>query len=229
MYYTYMHTRNDTGKPFYIGKGKGNRATLHSGRSEHWKRIVSKHGHQVHILSKWTSEREAFEHEKLLIACMRDISAPIINVTDGGEGTSGRKISMKNIAALIARNSSRVVSQETRDRISMALTGKPTGRHTSPSSDVRLRISQSLKGRKVGLFDEKHRANISASAKIRAVRNAKPVLCVELGLVFATAMDAQSWLRNNGHPRATRGGVLNVCQKKPRYHTAYGYHWKYKE
>ena len=228
MFYTYMHTRNDTGQPFYIGKGKGKRANTSNGRSEHWHRIVEKHGHKAHILAHWTSESEAFEHEKFLIACFRGIGTALINKTEGGEGCAGRSVSESTRNAIRAKKLGRAVSQETRDKLRLALTGKATGCRYIPSPEVRSRISDSLKGKRVAPFDEKHRANIAASARLRSQREATPVLCIETGLVFATAMDAQVWLRQNGYPKASRGNVLNVCNGKPRYNTAYGYHWNFK-
>lgn len=88
MFYTYYHTRNDTQKPFYVGKGSGNRA-FDADRNRHWKSIVAKHGHQVHIAAEWPTETEAFEHEKFLILCFKDMGIPLCNRTAGGEGTTG--------------------------------------------------------------------------------------------------------------------------------------------
>jgi hypothetical protein len=92
-FYTYMHTRNDTNEVFYIGKGKGSRANWVHGRSKHWTNIAKKHGFSVFILSNWEKESDAFQHEKLLIKCFKDIGAPLINLTDGGDGPSGQKFS----------------------------------------------------------------------------------------------------------------------------------------
>lgn len=101
-YYTYMHTRNDTGQPFYIGKGTARRAwddRPHK-RGFHWTNVVKKHGHQVHILAKWETEQEALDHEIFLIGTMRGMGVKIINKTDGGEGTSGYKWSAESRAKL---------------------------------------------------------------------------------------------------------------------------------
>ncbi len=87
-FYTYFHTRNDTGAVFYVGKGSKARA-FDCDRNAYWKNIVKKCGHTVHIASRWATEAEAFEHEKFLILCFKDLGAPLANLTDGGEGTSG--------------------------------------------------------------------------------------------------------------------------------------------
>lgn len=88
-FYTYAHFRLDDGKCLYIGKGKSRRAWSKAGRSDWWKRTVAKHGYRVQILATWESEEDAFQHEKLLIACFRDMGHPLVNLTDGGEGMSG--------------------------------------------------------------------------------------------------------------------------------------------
>jgi hypothetical protein len=98
-FYTYIHCRADSGAVFYVGKGSCGyyRAYQKTGRSNHWRRVVEKHGLIVEIAAKWQSEAEAFEHERLLIRVLREIHAPLVNVTDGGEGASGAKQSQEHI------------------------------------------------------------------------------------------------------------------------------------
>lgn len=91
-YYTYFHTRNDTNKVFYVGKGKSNRA-YEKGRNPHWNNVVAKHGYAVHLAMVGLSEAEAFEHEKLLILCFKDMGIQLVNMTDGGEGGAGHSVS----------------------------------------------------------------------------------------------------------------------------------------
>jgi len=101
-FYTYFHTRNDTGAVFYVGKGQGRRA--HDVyRNPHWKNIVAKHGHTVHFAMTGLSEIEAFEHEKFLILCFKDMGVALTNMTHGGEGAAGYRHTPENIAANRAR------------------------------------------------------------------------------------------------------------------------------
>ncbi len=99
MFYTYLHLRESDNKPFYIGKGRGRRAWSHTSRNRKWESTVQKHGLKVEILAEWSVEQEAFEHEKFLISCFRDMGHELSNMTDGGEGVSdssgkvGKKIS----------------------------------------------------------------------------------------------------------------------------------------
>lgn len=92
-FYVYLHFRNDTGYPFYVGKGKGDRAFRKgSSRTKWWNRIVNKHGYTVKVIENFKSnEQAAFEFEKELMAMLRDMGFELVNLTDGGEGTSGYK------------------------------------------------------------------------------------------------------------------------------------------
>ena len=88
MFYTYAHFKPDD-RVFYIGKGRGNRY-LSTARSQYWKNIVAKAGgFKAEILANWSTEAEAFAHEKFLIKCFRDLGHNLCNMTDGGEGSSG--------------------------------------------------------------------------------------------------------------------------------------------
>jgi hypothetical protein len=88
-YYTYIHYKADTLEPFYIGKGKKNRHKVKSDRNNYWNNVVAKHGFVSEILSVFNDEKNALEHEKFLIATFRSLGYKLVNLTDGGEGTSG--------------------------------------------------------------------------------------------------------------------------------------------
>lgn len=103
MFYTYLHLRESDSKPFYVGKGQGKRAWAHRNRNLHWKNTVAKHGLKVEICAEWPTEAEAFEHERFLIACFRDMGHNLVNLTDGGEGPSGMKCSEETKAVLRAK------------------------------------------------------------------------------------------------------------------------------
>lgn len=85
-YYTYAYLRED-GTPYYIGKGKGNRAY-----SKNRHRISVPTKERIIFLKKNLTEEEAFGHEIYMISILgrKDIGTGILrNLTDGGEGTSG--------------------------------------------------------------------------------------------------------------------------------------------
>lgn len=72
---------------FYVGKGSGGRAwQLGERRSEFWGRVFKKHGMEVQVAAHWGTAEEAFEHEKFLISVLREMGAPLVNQTSGGDG-----------------------------------------------------------------------------------------------------------------------------------------------
>ena len=90
MYYTYAHIRLDTNAIFYIGKGIGRRLNRKDNRNKHWKHIAEKHGFKAIKLSEWDNEIEALNHEKVLIAYLRNKDIKLVNVTDGGDGNNAK-------------------------------------------------------------------------------------------------------------------------------------------
>jgi len=85
-FYTYSHSSPE-GKVFYIGKGVDKRAYAFSDRSQNWKIAVIQHsGLKIDILANWETEAEAYEHEKFLIQCFKDMGHSLVNLTGGGKG-----------------------------------------------------------------------------------------------------------------------------------------------
>lgn len=151
-FYTYVHTRADDGKAFYVGKGRGGRATSTRSRNPRWHSTAKKHGVHVDIVARWASESDAFEHEKLLIACFRDMGHPLCNLTDGGDGISGYQHTEKTRAEFFGKP----LSAESKAKIGNANRGRVR------SADVRARISETLSGRP---RDPETKAKISAANK----------------------------------------------------------------
>ena len=86
-YYVYGYFRND-GTPYYIGKGCLRRAW-----SWHWTIKKPKNPAHIKILLNGMSENEALEAEKDLISLLgrkKNGTGCLWNLTDGGQGTSGR-------------------------------------------------------------------------------------------------------------------------------------------
>jgi hypothetical protein len=88
MFYTYAHIKKDTKEIFYIGKGNERRLTRKDARNKHWHNTVAKHGFLPIILAKWETEKEAFEHEKFLIKCFKDLQIKLVNQSSGGDGNN---------------------------------------------------------------------------------------------------------------------------------------------
>lgn len=99
----YLHSRPD-GSVFYVGKGLRRRAFdfAPSRRTLHHKNIVQKHG-RVNIGVKvipCASEQEAFWLERAHIKMRKSQGTALVNLTDGGEGASGRPVTAKQIENL---------------------------------------------------------------------------------------------------------------------------------
>jgi hypothetical protein len=86
IFYTYKYVWED-GTPYYIGKGKENRAF-----KDHGEIPVPEDRNRIIFLIENVAEKEAFQHEKDMIEFYgrKDLgTGPLLNRTSGGQGTSG--------------------------------------------------------------------------------------------------------------------------------------------
>ena len=203
-FYVYTHCRLDSGRPFYVGKGQNRRHISRDGRSDWWRRIVDKHGLESRIVANFEHESDAFALERVLIATGRAFEMPLINITDGGEGSSGRRH-----------------SEEAKRKISLA----NKGREKSP--EVRKALSERMKNFK---HSEESKAKIGAHTKRNKERGLcggrprRPIRCIETGRVFEMRIHAVEWLRQNGHPKADSPSIKRCMERSSSY--AYGFHWE---
>lgn len=106
IYYVYAYLR-ENGTPYYIGKGKGNRAW-----GKHQKHIpVPKEKSRIIILESNLTEKDAFVSERKYINIYgrkNNQTGILINRTDGGEGSSG---------LILSEESKRKISESTKGRI----------------------------------------------------------------------------------------------------------------
>lgn len=86
-YYVYFHIRLSNNQIFYIGKGKNKRYKSVADRNKHWHNVANK-GYYCLIYANNLTEKEAFNLEKEMI---KKYKSQLVNLTDGGEGTSGYK------------------------------------------------------------------------------------------------------------------------------------------
>lgn len=89
-FYVYLHLRNDTNKPFYVGKGCGKRAFTKQGRNKYWNSIANKHGFTVKIIDKNLTEKQALNAEMFTISAFAN-NFNLVNSCYGGGGITGWK------------------------------------------------------------------------------------------------------------------------------------------
>ena len=141
--YVYVHKRLDTGHPFYVGKGSGNRATSKKDRNPHWRNIVAKVGYESTIVASGLSHKQALNAEKLTIAALKKFY-PLANLTNGGDGGNG----LKGVDHPLH---GKPRSSETRKKISEALQGVSAGGKAKKGIKLtdahKKAISKGLKGK----------------------------------------------------------------------------------
>lgn len=183
-FYVYVIFRPN-GEPCYVGKGLGKRWLVHE---------KSKHGYRNPRLAKIIenadgdlpkikvrenlTEAEAFRTEIAMIAAIgRSSRGPLVNMTDGGDGTSGLDISPERRAATSARHKGKTISLEQRTRQAEASASRVWSRESIE------KISMSNRGKV-------RSAETIAQMKIRAaIQWAQP----EMKARIATANAARIW------------------------------------
>ena len=167
-YYTYAYLREDK-TPYYIGKGKGNRAY-----KKHRKGIgVPKDKSRIIFLKQNLTEEEAFRHEIYMIAVFgrKDLRTGILhNLTDGGDGASGAIKSEKTRKKLSEANKGKnnpnygkSLSEETKRKMSEVHKGKNNPNYgKSLSEETRRKMSEAQKGK---ICSEEHKRKNSEAHK----------------------------------------------------------------
>lgn len=189
-HYVYEHWRLDKGVCFYVGKGQKRRAwdmgTKEGTNSRNrWhrfliKKLLPKNLIDVRLVFVNLEEGRAFELERERISYWRACGIKLVNLTDGGEGATGVKVSDETRRKISQKSRGRRHTSETRAKMSLAakgnkravgavrspeylaaLSARSTGRVMSPEAVEKMRL------RKIGrkLSDE-HKAKIKAAVTI---------------------------------------------------------------
>jgi hypothetical protein len=148
----YRHIRLDKNEVFYIGIGYKKDGKRHqrphrkSGRNNIWNKIISKTDWKWEIILDDLTLSEAQEKEKEFIKLYGRINlktGTLSNLTDGGEGVEGLKLSdeVRYKLSLVPKKSGWNHTQETKNKISKSCTGRKL------SNETKLKISQSHFGK----------------------------------------------------------------------------------
>jgi hypothetical protein len=162
----YQHRRLDTNEVFYVGVGVGKkRAYERTRRNKHWYNIINKTEYVVEILQEELSWDEARQEEIRLIAeyGRRDLGkGPLVNMTDGGDGTVG---------VIKTEDQKRQLSEKTK--------GRGLGRKLP--AETRAKLSQAAKLRKAS---DATRQKISSGIKNSNNSNAKTIQHIPTGTIY---------------------------------------------
>jgi hypothetical protein len=173
VFYVYEHWRPDTGRCFYVGKGKGGRANAMRQRNRHHKFVQKKLARlglavEVKIISGGLTDDEAIALEIERIAFWRLDGTDLTNMTDGGEGFRGKH------------------TEETKRRLSEYNKGKPAAfkgrKHTEETKRIlseaaKLRDPPKLSPEAVEKAAASHRGrkrSLETCARISASKIGKP-------------------------------------------------------
>lgn len=203
-FYVYVWRQPD-GEPFYVGKGKGNRAYNTAVRSKEFKEIYALGGCTVEIVDWFIHESQAHAFEVDLIARYgrRENGGLLVNKTDGGEGAVGC-----------------IRDEETRTKISEALRGRTF------DDGWRAKIGAAHRGRSLS---NEHRTKLSAAGRGRIltpeerakVSHAKRGRAPETGFKGVTAAGRGKWrarIKVNG--RLHYLGYFSVPEEAARAYDA---------
>ena len=182
-YYVYQLKTSDN-EIIYIGKGSGDRMNKHMEISRHRKNSKSrlknpklynkinsviKSGGYItpEVLFESDNEQECLDKEVLLI---KEIGlGNLCNLTEGGEGISGFKLSEETRRKMseAKKGKKRVFSKEHREKLSKANTGKEGyWKGKNLSKETKDKMSEAKKGK---TFTDEHKNNLSTSLTGREV------------------------------------------------------------
>jgi NUMOD3 motif-containing protein len=162
-YCLYFHINSVKNEIFYVGIGTTKRPYQKHRRNKFWHNIVKKYNYVVDVVEENLTKDEAIEREKFYINKIgrRDLNkGSLVNMTDGGEGTfglvpymKGKKHTDKTKQKMSISRKDRVITQETKDKISASHKGirkgvSPANKGVKMSDEQKEKIRKSHIARK---------------------------------------------------------------------------------
>lgn len=224
-YYVYLHRRKSDGKVFYVGKGRDGRGwhKLSSQRSNWWINVATKHGFNVEVVRGGLTNDQALHIEEVLIYGFRFFGHPLVNLTNGGEGTEGyRKTGSKVVYTSLCETYQSVTDAvlhlkgngyrlATDGGIISCLNGRQSSAYGRSWSYIGFPEHPALTGREAN-----NAACIEANRKM---------VFSNLGEKFSSASEAARAMREIGFEKASQGRISSAARGKSN--TAYGRSWWY--
>jgi group I intron endonuclease len=143
-FYVYIHRRKTDGQIFYVGKGQGKRAWATKNRNPYWHHVVAKHGYSIEIWQYYAEETQAFAEEKRIISVLSGLM-PLVNLTKGGEGSTGYRHDDLSKIKISQANSQRKQSDSTKLKIREKNKGEKHpqfGKNHSTKTREKMRVAQ---------------------------------------------------------------------------------------
>jgi|LakMenEpi03Aug12_release.lakeMendotaPanAssembly.Ray.scaffolds.fasta_scaffold02942_14 hypothetical protein len=165
MPYIYRHIRLDKNEPFYIGIGSDTnykRSKDFHSRNKIWKSIASRSDYEIEILlDNLTVEESKIKEIEFINLYKRIIDNGILaNLSLGGESNKGYKRSIEAINKTANSNKCRIVSEEVKKIISDKLKGRKLSLETREKMSIRMTGNTYTKGKKL---TDAHKLKISQS------------------------------------------------------------------
>lgn len=189
-FYVYVWYIIPTLEIIYVGKGSGNRASQIKGRNKYFLDMYNTHQCDYKIVVDGLAENVAFCIEKAMIEYLRKERPDfrLTNICDGGEGASGW-----------------IATEEYREKMRIKNLGSGNPNYHNWWTDEK----------KAALSDKIKKSGDRSGARNS---NAKPVMCVETGVVYEYIADALAAYGIKDHSN------MSAALKSP-YNTAGGKHW----
>lgn len=227
-FYVYIHIRNDNGKVFYVGRGKGYRAWAKTGRNKHWTNIFKKCGRSVEIIEYGLTLEESKQLEIIVIELANACGCILANRTSGGDGCTdlvfddeskikmsrsqgGRRIFCSN--GMVFDTGQKAADWLNDNGFPLALSG-----HIFD-------CAKGARGSAYGYswwYDGDNRKDHISRYDRSSISLSTEVFCSN-GMSFRNAKKAAEWLKGNGVINANRSNIEAAISG--RFLFAYGFTW----